>query len=96
MSEEKKRAFEIGVNTIALKISSPMGKVYTYCEWLSKLMPLKEWEADVAQDVIENAILGFDDHKAIENLYIDSKIISDFVPEDLLVTSTVCQAFTYI
>lgn len=73
-----------------------MGKVYTYSEWLNRLMPLKDWEADVAQDVIENAILGFDDHKAIENLYIDCKIITDFVPEDLLVTSTACQAITYI
>ena len=40
-------------------------------------------EADCAIDVVHNAILRFDDHKAIENIYIDSKLIADFVPEDL-------------
>ena len=40
-------------------------------------------EADVAIDVVHNAILRFDDHKAIENIFIDAKIIADFVPEDL-------------
>jgi hypothetical protein len=57
---------------------------------------IEEMEADVAIDVVHNAILRFDDHKAIENIYIDSKLISDFVPEDLQITSTACKAFSYI
>jgi len=57
---------------------------------------IEEMEADVAIDVVHNAILRFDDHKAIENIYIDSKLIADFVPEDLQITSTACKAFSYI
>jgi hypothetical protein len=30
LTEDKRRAFEHGVNTIALKVSSPMGKVFSY------------------------------------------------------------------
>lgn len=85
LSEDRRRAFEHGVNTIALKVSSPMGKVFSYQEWLNKLLysPIEEMEAEAAIDVVHNAILRFDDHKAIENIYIDTKLIADFVPEDL-------------
>lgn len=58
--------------------------------------PIEEMEADMAIDVVHNAILRFDDHKAIENIYIDSKLIADFVPESLQITSTSCKAFSYI
>jgi hypothetical protein len=48
LTEGRKRAFEHGVNSIALKVSSPMGKVFSYSAWLNRLMPLTEMEADVA------------------------------------------------
>jgi hypothetical protein len=62
-----------------------MGKVFSYQEWLNKLLtnPIEEMEADCSIAVVKNAILRFDDHKAIENIYIDSKLIADFVPEDM-------------
>jgi hypothetical protein len=75
-----------------------MGKVFSYQEWLNKLLtnPIEEMEADCSIAVVKNAILRFDDHKAIENIYIDSKLIADFVPEDMQNTSTACKAFMYI
>ena len=63
-----------------------MAKVLAYKEQIEYIIPgYCELEADAQQDLILDAVLGFKDFEAIENLYIDLKIIQDFVPQGMTI-----------
>lgn len=63
-----------------------MAKVLAYKEQIEYIIPkYSDLEADAQQDLILDAVLGFKDFEAIENLYIDLKIIQDFVPQGMTI-----------
>ena len=77
--------FQIAVNQIAESISSPMAKLLAYYEQVTLI--LTEWnelEAEDRIELIQEMLLGFRDYTALENLYIDLKMIENFVPHQFM------------